>query len=67
MEFIGDLIYLPLYPEGTDVVGTQLLAGQAEAQIPGGQPYSLYWMIGWSGGTSGIRKYFLPLHCTLEL
>ncbi len=31
--FIGDLIYLLLYPEGTDVVGTQLLAGQAEAQV----------------------------------
>lgn len=34
----GDLIYLPLHGGGTNVAGTQLLAGQAETQIPGGEP-----------------------------
>ncbi len=35
LELVSDLINLPLYLKRTDVAGTQLLAGQAEAQIPG--------------------------------
>lgn len=35
LELVGDLIYLPLYREWNNVVGIQLLARQAEAQIPG--------------------------------
>ncbi len=38
LKKVGDFVDLPLYGERTNKAGTQLLAGQAEAQIPGGQP-----------------------------
>ncbi len=41
VKLVSDFVYLPLYPEWADVAGTQLLAGQAEAQIPVVQPYPL--------------------------
>ncbi len=39
LESVGNLIYLPLDLERTNVAGTQLLAGQAETYVPSGQPH----------------------------
>ncbi len=65
VKLVSDFVYLPLYPEWTDLAGT--LAGQVEAQILGGQPYPLSRMVGASGGASSICKPLLPLHCLLNL
>lgn len=63
LELVGNLVDLPLDRERTDVAGTQLPAGQAEAQIPGGQPNLVSWMVIGSWGTPGICKAFMSLHC----
>ncbi len=64
---VSDFVYLLLYPERTDVAGTLLLAGQVEAEILGGQPKPLSWMVGRSRGASSISEALLPPHCLLEL
>ncbi len=35
LELVGNLVDLPLDRERTNVAGTQIMAGQAETQIPG--------------------------------
>ncbi len=67
LKKVGDLVDLPLYGERTNKAGTQLLAGQAEAQIPGGQPDQVSWLIPGSSGTSGICEGLMPPHCLLEM
>ncbi len=68
LELVGDLIDLPLDRERrTDVAGTQLMAGQAETQIPGGQPYLVSWLVLGSRGTPGICETLMSPHCPLEV
>ncbi len=67
LEKVGDFIYLPLYRERTNVAGTQLLTGQAEAQIPGGQPDLLSRLVSGSRGMLGICEGLMSPHCLLEV
>ncbi len=67
LEKVGELIYLPLYWEWTNVAGNQLLTGQAEAQIPGGQPDQISWLTPESSGTLEICEDLKPPHCSLEM
>ncbi len=67
LETEGDLIYLHLDGEGTNVAGTQLLARQADTQIPGGGPNLISRTIGRGGRPAGICVVFISLHCLLEL
>ncbi len=50
----GDIIYLPLDGNGTDIAGTQLPARQAEMQILGGEPDLISRMIDGGGRPAGI-------------
>ncbi len=67
LESVGNLIYLPLDLEWTNVVGTQLLAGQAETYVPSGQPHPVPRVIEGSGSALDIRKVFVSPHCPLEV
>jgi len=67
LKKLGDFVDLPLYREWTDIVGTQLLAGQGEAQIPVGQTDQISRLVSESSGTSGICEDLMPLHCLLEM
>ncbi len=67
LEMEGDLSYLPLDGKGTDIAGTQLPAGQAETQIPGGEPDFISRMIDRGGRPAGICIGLVSPHCMLEL
>ncbi len=67
LELVGNLVDLPLDREWTNVAGTQISPGQAEAQIPGGQPYLVSWMVTGCWGTPGICKALISPHCPLEV
>ncbi len=54
LETECDLIILPLNGKGTDIAGTQHPAGQAETQIPGGEPDLISRMIDGGGRPAGI-------------
>jgi hypothetical protein len=47
LEEVGDVVDLPLHSERTNEAGTQLLAGQAEANVPGGQPDPIARLVTW--------------------
>ncbi len=67
LETECDFIYLPLDGKGTDIVGTQLPAGQAEMQSPGGEPDLISRTIDGGGRPAGICIGLVSLHCLLEL
>ncbi len=67
MELVGNLVDLPLDRERTNVAGTQLTAGQAEMQIPGGQPDLVSWLILGSWCMPGICEALMSPHCPLEV
>lgn len=41
----GDMVYLPLDGEGTDIAGTQLATGQSKTDVPGRESELLPWMV----------------------
>ncbi len=67
LEPVGNLIDLPLDLERNNVAGTQLLAGQAESYVSGGQPHPVSRVVEGSGSASDIRKVLVSLHCPLEV
>ncbi len=64
---MGNLIYLPLDLERTNVAGTQLLAGQAESYVPSGQPHPVPRVIEGSGSALDSHKVLMSPHCPLEV
>ncbi len=67
LESVGNLIDLPLDLERTNVAGTQLLAGQAESYVPGGQSHPVPRVVEGSGSVLDIRKVLVSSHCPLEV
>ncbi len=67
LELVGDLVDLPLDRERINIAGTQLLVGQAESQVPSGQPYPVSRVVNGSWGTSSICKALMSPHCPLEV
>ncbi len=67
LELVGNLIDLPLDLERTNEAGTQLLAGQAESQVSGGQPHPVSRVVEGSWSASGIREVLVSPHCPLEV
>ncbi len=67
LELVVNLVDLPRNRERTNVAGTLLTAGQAEMQIPGGQPYLVAWLVPGSRGKPGICKALMSRHCLLEV
>ncbi len=67
LETEGDFINLPLDGKGTDIAVTQLLAGQAETQFPGGEPNLISRTIDGGGRPAGICIGLMSPHCLLEL
>ncbi len=65
LESVGNLIDLPLDLERTNVAGTQLLAGQAESYVPGGQPHPVPRVVEGSGSMLDIRKVLVSPHCPM--
>ncbi len=66
-ELVSDFVNLPLDGELTYIAGTQLLAEQAEMQIPGGEPDLVPRVINRGVGATGIGKVLVPPHCLLEM
>ncbi len=60
-------IDLPLYRKGTYVAGTQLLAWQAEVEVPGRKPDPITWLVLRGVWPMNICEKFVPPHCTLEM